>query len=538
MRCPDTVRRVLPFLILAPLARPQGLISQYEGGIVDSNLGMAFSSAGDMDGDGREDYALVALGSGGLGRVSVYSGATRQRIYVFQGLSTNESLGRALAPIGDLNADGHDELLLGSPDQARVTVVQGSNGDTLWSKSNLPASGSGLGWSVARLGDVNADGVTDVAVSAPASSPGYVLYLSGVDGAVLRTITGAHANEYLGKLIVGGADFDGDGVGDVAALGHAYGSLPEHVRLFSGATGAVIQTVLAPAPSIGFGTTLGVVPDLDGDLRPDVAVGSYLDGAGGSKSGSVRIYSSQSGAELRAFVGNPGESLGSGFDTLADVDGDGLRDLLVAGSGSLAVPGHVRVLSSASGAELLRFHATGNAWPGRVAGLGDIDLDGHPDFLMANHPQSRVYLVTTGLAPGGAYCVAKVSSNGCLPSISGSGTPAASGPDDFHLTCSQTTNLRSGFAFWGRVQSGAIFLGGTLCVASPTLRTPVQFSGGSSGGQDCTGSFDFHFTNAFALQNGVQPGELLNAQYWMRDPGYIPPNNVGLSNAWSWIYGL
>jgi len=530
--------RCIALLTLAPFARAQGLLEHYEGGVIDAQLGIKLSSAGDMDGDGREDYALVSVGSSsGFGRVSIYSGATRQLIYVFQGLSLNESLGRSIAPVGDLDGDGHDELLLGSPNAGRVTVVSGAAGDTVWSVSNLPTTGSGLGWSVAPLGDVNADGVADVAASASAASPGYLFYLSGVDGAVIRTIPGAHSNEYVGETIAGGADFDGDGVGDVAARGRAYGSTPDHVRLYSGATGAIIRTLPAPSASAQFGATLCVLPDLDGDLRPDVAVGSPQDSAGGSSAGSVRIFSSQTGAELRAIIGNSGENLGFALDTIADVDGDGLRDLLVAGAKTNVSPGFVRVLSSASGAELLRYRSWSGHSPQGVAGLGDLDLDGSPEFLVANLTQSRVYLVTTGVSSGASYCVAKVSSNGCVPAIGGTGTPAFSGPDDFHITCSQTTNLRNGFAFWGRAHTGSIFLGGTLCVASPMLRTPVQFSGGSSSGVDCTGTFDFHFSNAFAQQNGVLPGELLSAQYWMRDPGYSPPSNAGLSDAWSWIHG-
>jgi hypothetical protein len=73
------------------------------------------------------------------------------------------------------------------------------------------------------------------------------------------------------------------------------------------------------------------------------------------------------------------------------------------------------------------------------------------------------------------------------------------------------------------------FQGGTLCVASPTIRTTNTNSGGSASGNDCTGTYSFQFSTAVMSLYGMDAGETFYAQWWMRDPA--SPSTTGLSNA-------
>jgi hypothetical protein len=65
----------------------------------------------------------------------------------------------------------------------------------------------------------------------------------------------------------------------------------------------------------------------------------------------------------------------------------------------------------------------------------------------------------------------------------------------------------------------------------PTVRTPVQGSGGSASGDDCSGYFSYDF-NA-RIQSGVDPllvpGAEVFCQYWSRDPWSA--STTSLSNA-------
>jgi len=133
-------------------------------------------------------------------------------------------------------------------------------------------------------------------------------------------------------------------------------------------------------------------------------------------------------------------------------------------------------------------------------------------------------------APGN-YCAAKPNSQGCLPSVSSSGTPSLSGPDNFFVGASNVLNNKLGLLLWSRSPASVPFGGGTLCVAAPLVRTAAQLSGGSPTGDDCSGSYSFHFTQAYMTQQQLGAYTTLHAQWWSRDPGFAAPNNIGLTDA-------
>jgi hypothetical protein len=139
----------------------------------------------------------------------------------------------------------------------------------------------------------------------------------------------------------------------------------------------------------------------------------------------------------------------------------------------------------------------------------DLDGDGVPDECQC----------TGGTLPT-SYCTAKLNSQGCLPAISSSGVPSASGTPPFPIVASSVINQTVGILIYGHQAAATPFQGGTLCIGGAVKRTPGQASGGSAAGVDCTGSFSFDF-NAFIAQ-GVDPllsvpGQQVNAQYWSRD---------------------
>jgi Tol biopolymer transport system component len=131
------------------------------------------------------------------------------------------------------------------------------------------------------------------------------------------------------------------------------------------------------------------------------------------------------------------------------------------------------------------------------------------------------------------YCTAKLNSLGCMPSIGSSGLPSQSGPDNFYATATNVRNNKLGMMLWSLTPDSHPFFGGTLCVHSPIKRTPGQNSGGSATGNDCTGSYSYHFTQAYMLQQLLPSDTTVYAQFWSRDPGFAPPNNIGLTNGLS-----
>lgn len=139
----------------------------------------------------------------------------------------------------------------------------------------------------------------------------------------------------------------------------------------------------------------------------------------------------------------------------------------------------------------------------------------------------------SGSAPV-TYCQAKINSLGCQPVISYLGTPSASSPSGFFVQATSVLNRKSGFLLYTTAgRASTPFFGGTLCLASPLHRTPAQNSGGTQAGSDCTGvySFDFNAWIAGGSDPSLVAGVTVDAQYYSRDPGFVTPDNVGLSNA-------
>jgi hypothetical protein len=134
------------------------------------------------------------------------------------------------------------------------------------------------------------------------------------------------------------------------------------------------------------------------------------------------------------------------------------------------------------------------------------------------------------------YCTPKVNSQGCSPGIYTTGTPSLSGSGTaFRIWAGNVLNQKVGLMLWSRSPASTPFAGGTLCVAAPITRTSAQNSGGTSlPAQDCTGTYVLQFTPAMMSQAGLVVGDDIYSQYWSRDNGFPPPDNVGLTAGVHW----
>jgi len=186
---------------------------------------------------------------------------------------------------------------------------------------------------------------------------------------------------------------------------------------------------------------------------------------------------------------------------------------------------------TASDAEMEDAFGLSVSLSGDTALVGAVNNDG-----AANNSGSAYTFVR--VPPPITYCTAKVNSLGCLPAIGHVGTPTISGPDDFHVTASNVVSNGTGMLFWGHGPNNVPFKGGILCVAPPHIRTIMQDSGGNPPPPDCSGSYSFHFSQAYMASKSIAAGMQLYAQYWSRDPGFASPNNVGLTEALELTIGL
>lgn len=132
-------------------------------------------------------------------------------------------------------------------------------------------------------------------------------------------------------------------------------------------------------------------------------------------------------------------------------------------------------------------------------------------------------------SPAASYCAPKMNSQFCLPYMTTTGHASVNGPDDFHLQAFNILNQKSGLLFWSNSYSNVPFQGGIKCVGSPLRRTAAMSSGGSPSGNDCSGTFDLHWSQAYAAANGVVAGDWTYCQFWYRDPA--DPYATGLTDA-------
>ena len=243
-----------------------------------------------------------------------------------------------------------------------------------------------LGHSVKSAGDLNADGVPDILAGAPFTSlgpgledAGRVWLFSGTSGTVLGTVEGTTCCSWLGMTLSPAGDLNLDGHDDFLVQEGIW------TWAYSGRDISVLYQVVGnPDPLTGYGAAVASIGDLDSDTIPDFVVGA-------NAANEVYGYSGADGSPLFVYggVGSP-TSLGDELAAAGDVDGDGVPDILAGAR--FDFPGTAQVLSGADGSVLWEFGGGPLAmeFGSAVAGDGDANGDGTPDFLIGDDGSAYV----------------------------------------------------------------------------------------------------------------------------------------------------
>jgi len=305
----------------------------------DGRFGAALALVGDINGDGQPEIVVGSpqrVGPGNAeqaGHASVIDARTGLTWHEVAGTSAGWQLGTAVAGPGDLDDDGHDDFAVSVPfsggslhPNGRVLVYSGTDAAQMFALfANI--SHDQFGSSLAAAGDVDGDGHPDILSGARGSGHAYVH--SGRDGSLLLDLTAPVIHKGFGTAVSGAGDIDGDGTTDLAVAEESYATFVTSgsVYLFSGRTGALLATWSGTQAGEAYGAALAGGRDVDGDGAPDLAIGApgHRD-ADGDLVGRVELR--HGAALIAAFDGGVGDAMGTSVALIDDVNGDGLTDLL------------------------------------------------------------------------------------------------------------------------------------------------------------------------------------------------------------------
>ncbi len=286
------------------------VLHTWKGPFARSIFGISVGPAGDVDKDGTPDVIVGAHGVGthgvNAGGAFVFSGKDGSKLWTFLGDDAFDFFGHSVANFGDVDGDGHSDLVVGAPDDdnggngesGMARVYSGKTGLVL-KTFNGDAASDFFGHSVRNAGDVNNDGSDDLIVGAGqffvTQGKGYARVYSGKDFSVLHTLPGSTVGDFFGEPVEGLGDIDGDGFDDLLVGAHRAdpgGRIDAGmVYAFSGKTGSELFRWSGAKAGDFFGNFVTPAGDVNGDGTPDLIVGAPGVSIGGSSGGAATVFS-------------------------------------------------------------------------------------------------------------------------------------------------------------------------------------------------------------------------------------------------------
>ncbi|MFC4233244.1 beta strand repeat-containing protein [Parasediminibacterium paludis] len=352
-------------------------------------------AVGDLDGDGKPDLVVANYSAN---TISVYfntatSGSIKAGSFAGK-IDFATGTNPISVAIGDLDGDGKPDLAVGNNGSNTISIFRNTStagsidANSFAAAVNIPANN--YLYSLA-IGDLDGDGKLDL-VSANIGNPSVVSVLrnTSTTGSLSASSFASPVSFTTGSYpySVAIADLDGDGKLDLAVANNNASTVS--ILRNTSTVGNIDATSFATKVDFAVGVRPWSIKigDLDGDGKPDLAVVNET-----SNTVSVFRNTSTSGSiNSTSFASKVDFVTGSTLPfsvAIGDLDGDGKPDLAVANTNgnTVSILRNTATLGSISASSFAPKVDFQTATAQDIA-IADIDGDGKPDLVLANYGNS------------------------------------------------------------------------------------------------------------------------------------------------------
>jgi len=343
------ISQINPIVTFQKISNTQGGF----GNCLNANdlFGNSNDSIGDIDGDGITDVVISSFGDDEMGTDmgAIYilklnsNGSVKSSTKITKNMSgftgniqSGDIFGSGFAALGDINGDGFQDVAVGAEydddggtwNGAIYLLSLDTSGSVLNTQKISALSGGftgilsgtpAFGCDIANIGDLNGDGVQDLAVGSRRDNDGttragavWILFMNA-NGTVHhhKKISSTQGNltanlgsdDFFGVSVENLGDLDNDGHIEIAVGCHFNddgGTDRGSIYILSLDTGGTVLNTQKISSTAGnfsnilsngdkFGVSIAKIGDLDNDGVVDIAVGAYADHTVGSAAGAMYI---------------------------------------------------------------------------------------------------------------------------------------------------------------------------------------------------------------------------------------------------------